>query len=479
MKKYLLAGGILLVFGTGAAAADTGVPSAGKISIENLSNLCLQAEKENKKKKEAGDLPNFHENNTEIHNFQTGATDTDGRFGFSPNSDIRAATYCIAQKTDNNTIETQVHTKEHSLLQHNNNGSLGNKVRFLVKIDDKYIAARINFIKKHKNGTGNADSNNPSKPGPSRYQVNENFCRRSHGSTDAYRFCFDDLNGTLSVAAGSAANMILPNRPIEVWVRHWPGADVDVSISNPRGLFTPGLQTHTTPANGRATGSGVVREGYATVKPVISRHIFAPRRPEKNGDGAIEVTVREQGKGDRKRALELEVMPTYAGAIRLGVATVFDGAQDASFDVESFPGSSTSEIVGNTAGAFDAELVVGYAPFFEHGGRSYMDPVTINPLSWRWAPYFGVGIGTEGENTFSLLKSLHAGVEVEPVQGFSIAATLVGRRVSRLKDGFAIGQAYAGSDAPFADGYSVGWGLVFNFSPEVLQLMGNPTVPGR
>lgn len=65
---------------------------------------------------------------------------------------------------------------------------------------------------------------------------------------------------------------------------------------------------------------------------------------------------------------------------------------------------------------------------------------------------------------------MHLGFEYEVSRNFSIAATLVGRKVTRLADGLEVGDPITSTTVPTRTGYEAGIGVVFNFSPEFLKL---------
>lgn len=116
-------------------------------------------------------------------------------------------------------------------------------------------------------------------------------------------------------------------------------------------------------------------------------------------------------------------------------------------------------------GGYDLEIVAGFAAFLDKGGRGY----SSHDYS-RFAPYLGIGLlsqGADGEVDF--LKSVHLGVEWELTPTFSLASTVVLRRVTRLAPGVALGGPVQG-DVPTVTRQSVGLGFVLNVSPEFLRV---------
>jgi hypothetical protein len=166
--------------------------------------------------------------------------------------------------------------------------------------------------------------------------------------------------------------------------------------------------------------------------------------------------------------IELLVDLTFNSAVRVGVAGIFLDAVDRQFEARAQPGSGQSEIVSTTTGEYDLELVAGFAPFLEKNGRSYTAGGSAN-----FAPYFGIGVlsvSPDGANV-DFLKSIHLGIEWAPNQNFSIAATGVLRRVTRLAPGLQVGGPVNG-DVPTISTQAFGAAVVLNFSPELLNFAG-------
>ncbi len=233
-----------------------------------------------------------------------------------------------------------------------------------------------------------------------------------------------------------------------------------MEMQGDRELYRPAFQDNT-PAGAEANAAGQA----PPPKIVISDHTFGPRVP-----GQADITIKEEkaDESERTETIELLIEETYVGAIRLGIAVVGLGAQDRSHEARAVGGSQQAEVVAKGTGDVDFEFVLGAAPFLFDAPRP-----SIN-AGVRVAPYFGVGllsVDSDVDNAdVEFLKSLHAGFELEFVPGFSLAATFVARRVTRLADGVRIGSAVDGN-VPANPTVGFGGGLfVVNFSPEFLKI---------
>lgn len=290
-------------------------------------------------------------------------------------------------------------------------------------------------------------------------------CVRPPGFSRHYILCVDTLGSTLE--PGSllpSGHVINPNIPVLVLVRHERRMRVRVSMGGQVGLFEPGIRDNTG-RDGKAT-AGPGDEPTPPLDVIVSRYPFAPRLP---GQADIRIRMDEPGKPQTLQSLTLQfiIEKTYAGAIRVGVASVFGGAVDREYAVQTRPGSDQPEIVATSNSAFDLELTLGFAPFLEffNGGRSYFQ----GRGRLRFAPYVGIGLLNQKQNALETLKSLHLGIEAEPNPHFSVALTLVGRRVTRLSPPASVGSPGDPSGPPTSTGYQLGVGVVLNVSPDFLR----------
>ncbi len=199
---------------------------------------------------------------------------------------------------------------------------------------------------------------------------------------------------------------------------------------------------------------------------VTRERTLAPRLP-----GPVDVLVEvTDGDGDTwsRTKVELVVEATYSSALRVGVAGVFLDGVDREYVARRQPGAGQAEVAAVETGGYDLEVVAGFAAFLDENGRGYSKHDFGN-----FAPYLGLGVVAQGaDGSFDFLKSVHLGVEWELTPTFSLASTLVLRRVTRLAPGVELGGPVQG-EVPTVTRQSVGVGFVLNVSPEFLRI-GSP-----
>jgi len=264
--------------------------------------------------------------------------------------------------------------------------------------------------------------------------------------------------------------VVRPNRPLLVWVRHPEDMRLTMETEGDVGIHYARLRDPRE-AEGPASRGEADERDPASIRQVVTRRTLPPMMPPKftvllglrGPDAEVEL--------DRLR-VDLLIEPTYRGAIRMGVATVGLGAVNANYSVGTPRGGGQTLIVAGEPDPFETELVVGYAPYFDSGGRPRSGCV-YSP--WCFAPYVGLGVLSPAEIGPQVLTSLHLGFEWEPVNGFSIAFTAVGRRVRRLGPDRRVGGPATPDEALTTEAMSMGAGIVFNMSPRVLALAANPT----
>jgi hypothetical protein len=293
------------------------------------------------------------------------------------------------------------------------------------------------------------------------------FCDRS-GSTDDKQalVCadlFTDGEEPPIQIFPDTRHVLKPNRSVLVKVRHRRGSEISVKMDGRRGLFRPGIMVNV-PARKDENRAEAATDEAKLSPDVVSVISFAPRLP---GPADIKIKQMEGGK-ETSYTVELVVEETYIGAVRLGVSAVIKGAVDREYSAQARPGSQQAEIVAKSTGPVDLELVLGFAPylfdFIEEDGRA-----AVTGCRRCFAPYVGLGLLNQSATSLELLKSLHFGLEWEFAPSFSVAGTFVVRRVTRLATGFEVGSP-VGTDVPTTMGYSLGCGLVFNFSPEFFKV---------
>jgi hypothetical protein len=256
---------------------------------------------------------------------------------------------------------------------------------------------------------------------------------------------------------------LLPNKPIVVRVRHPADRRVTVTASGKEGFYTPSIRMDLPDSAQLSRGA----KARGNVPLVVTEKVLPPRLP---GAAKVRVQVEAPARAGPVDAIEhdFEVLETFIGALRIGIAAVGAGAVNAEYEARLAPGSQQAQVAAKVLRPFEYELLLGYAPFFEKGGRP-VNGCTAAP--WCFAPYLGLGVvSPRADGGVDFLTSVHLGAEWEPVPSFSIAATLVGRRVERLASGLRVGGPVAAEATLVETQYTVGAALVFNVSPQFLAL---------
>ena len=266
----------------------------------------------------------------------------------------------------------------------------------------------------------------------------------------------------------NTGGVVRPNKPLVVWVKHPADLRVNIETEGEMGVYyaqirqPPGMVPH-------ARGGG----GPGEVAPpprVVTRRTLPPPAPPR-----FTLTLGLHRPGEEavldQLRIELFVERTFSGAIRMGLAGVGLGAVNANYSVGTPQGGKQGQVIANELDPFEYELVVGYAPFFDTGGRP-RSGCTYKP--WCFAPYLGLGLLSPGDVGPQFLTSLHLGIEWEPVDAFSIAFTAVGRRVRRLAANRRVGGPADLGDDLTTSSLALGAGIVFNVSPRFLALSTSP-----
>ena len=298
------------------------------------------------------------------------------------------------------------------------------------------------------------------------------FCpkaRRKH--FDAHVICVDATAAEPTIELPGDGVIVRPNRSIVVVIRLFSDHTARLRVEGEAGVFIPGQRT-TSGDSPQTRGEGDEPEGPPPLR-VIERK-YPPRLP---GQAIpVKVLVRDASRRPFSFAdIELLVDQTYSSAFRVGFGGVFLGGVDRKFEALQAPGSGQAEIVSTGSQSHDMELVLGFAPFLEEGGRSYARP------SWtHFAPYVGVGvISQKVGDDLDYFKSLHLGVEWEMSPTFSVAGTMAIRRVTRLAPGYEIGGPVAANgDIPTVERQALGLGLMINVSPDFLRFVNPPAGGG-
>jgi hypothetical protein len=297
-------------------------------------------------------------------------------------------------------------------------------------------------------------------------------CPDPQKDQDVYVICVDVEKDSDRIRYGEAfpttGGVLLPNRPVVVRVRHPADRRVTVTATGGEGVYTPSIMLDLPSAQGDVSRGGKARgrKSRGNVPFMVTQRTLPPRLP-----GSTKIRVAVEAPGARGANLDsvdfdFQVLETFIGAMRIGVAAVGLGAVNAEYEVRTVAGSAQPQIASKGARAFEYEAILGYAPFFDKGGRPSTG-CTAQP--WCVAPFLGFGVvSPRADGGFDFLTSLHLGAEWEPVRSFSIALTLVGRRVERLASGLVVGAPAVDGQALTQTQYALGAALVFNLSPQFL-----------
>ncbi|MGM0556030.1 MAG: hypothetical protein ACQEVA_06610 [Myxococcota bacterium] len=282
----------------------------------------------------------------------------------------------------------------------------------------------------------------------------------------AYVVCVDTHHGRVihTEIFPRGRRILPPNTPVIVRIYHSENYLVRVKNRGQLGTYVPGVDTSGfEPEEQGARGGGLARM-------IVTTHTVPPQLP---GEAGIEIEVRDVESGDTADTYLVQyiVEKTYVGALRVGVGAVFSGARDGNYEIRTVPGSSQPEITATDPGFATMELVLGYAAFLESDGRPARGCRT-QPICL--APYFGIGLlSTTPDEDLRFLSSLYLGLEIEPVRNFSIAVAGVGRRSTRLRNGFEVGSpvdSAASIDDVTTSAYTLGAAVTLSISPQFFKI---------
>jgi hypothetical protein len=266
-------------------------------------------------------------------------------------------------------------------------------------------------------------------------------------------------------------NYILTNSFGRVRVRHWKSVTPALSTTGSGAAITTAtLDGGVTliDASPTITGSPLNPDGDAAV----TEFLVPPRAP-----GPLHISVKftdtdDPLKSKGEAGTDLIVDRSYSSALRFGIGHIF-GLDDIQYKGVQHEKDGKFTITRRASEA--NEIVLGYSLYFNwlfSQGRSYG---LINPCWFCLARpgrhlglYAGFGAVSYATGTFDYLKSFHLGLELE-IKNFSIAATLVTRRVPMLNGSQRVGDVTGSADVDTYDKYRFGFGLILNFSPEFLK----------
>lgn len=280
--------------------------------------------------------------------------------------------------------------------------------------------------------------------------------------------CVDATGPTIRYWQTPRTQHTKPNKPFFVHVVHRIEHRAQVVMGGTVGSYAPGSRGKFVLSQRNPDG-GFNLEGESDETPVTyvtTVRTFAPRRP---GFSPMEVRLLDaagQLVADPFK-LEFWIEETYSGAFRVGVAGILLGALDQRYRAEQQPGSSQREIVATEQSTMDLDVVLGYSPYLDEGGRP---AAGCENAPFCFNPYFGLGLlSASGDGELQWLKSVHLGIEWELTEAFAIGLTANLRRVERLAHNMRPGYPVEGS-VPTDDVFVFGVGVVINLSPEFLRI---------
>lgn len=278
--------------------------------------------------------------------------------------------------------------------------------------------------------------------------------------------CVDATGPSLRFWQSPRTRYTKPNRAFYVHVVHRAEHRANIVMGGTVGSYAPGSRGRFVLS--QRSGDGFNLEGDAA-RPItyyVTARSFAPRQP---GFAPLEVRLLDGQNQLVADPLKVEfwIESTYSGAFRVGVAGIVMGSLDERYRAETRPGSQQREIVQKGSSAMDLDVVIGYSPYLDAGGRAGSG---CESAPFCFNPYFGLGLlSASSGGDLQWLKSVHLGVEWELTEAFAIGVTANLRRVERLARGFAPGYPVDG-DVPTDDKFVFGVGLVVNLSPEFLKV---------
>lgn len=279
--------------------------------------------------------------------------------------------------------------------------------------------------------------------------------------------CVDATGPTMRYWQSPDSRYTKPNRPFYVHVVHRAEHRASLVMGGTIGSYAPGSRGRFV-MTGAAPAEGFNLEGddKRPITYYVTARSFAPRKP---GFAPLEVRLSDAQNQLVADPLKIEfwIEATYSGAFRVGVAGILMGSLDERYRAETRPGSQQREIVQESSSVMDLDVVIGYAPYLDEGGRAGSG---CESAPFCFNPYFGLGLlSASSGGDLQWLKSVHLGVEWELTEAFAVGLTANLRRVERLARGFSPGYPVDG-DVPTDDKFVFGVGLVINLSPEFLKV---------
>jgi hypothetical protein len=278
--------------------------------------------------------------------------------------------------------------------------------------------------------------------------------------------CVDATGPVMRYWQSPTARFTKPNRPFYVHVVHRAEHRAALVMGGTIGSYAPGSRGRFVLSGAPGEGFNLEGDGQRPVTYYVTARNFAPRKP---GFAPLEVRLLDAQNQLVADPLKIEfwIEATYSGAFRVGVAGILMGSLDEHYRAETRPGSQQREIVQQGSSVMDLDVVIGYSPYLDAGGRSASG---CESAPFCFNPYFGLGLlSASSGGDLQWLKSVHLGVEWELTEAFAVGLTANLRRVERLARGFSPGYPIDG-EVPTDDKFVFGVGLVINLSPEFLKV---------
>lgn len=278
--------------------------------------------------------------------------------------------------------------------------------------------------------------------------------------------CVDATGPVLRYWQSPNTRYTKPNRSFYVHVVHRAEHRASLVMGGTIGSYAPGSRGRFVLSSTPNEGFNLEGDGQRPITYYVTARSFAPRKP---GFAPLEVRLLDGQNQLVADPLKVEfwIEATYSGAFRVGVAGILMGSLDERYRAETRPGSQQREIVQKGSSVMDLDVVIGYSPYLDPGGRAGSGCESA-PLCFN--PYFGLGLlSASSGGDLQWLKSVHLGVEWELTEAFAIGLTANLRRVERLARGFGPGYPVEG-EVPTDDKFVFGLGLVINLSPEFLKV---------
>jgi hypothetical protein len=251
--------------------------------------------------------------------------------------------------------------------------------------------------------------------------------------------------------------VLLPNHSFRVIILHPRDRRIVVATTAAYGVYAPAV---------RALNEGLgPRE---KIHWTVTEKTLPPFRPPKASIHIGVAMPRSDAELDGTD-VDFVVQDVYAGALRIGIAALGFDARNQEYARVPDAAGTGYEVKALQAAQADFELVVGYTPYLDTGGRGQLG---CSRRPFCFAPYIGVGVVAPKPqaNGFDALTSVHLGIDWEITSAFSISASLVARRVDRLAPGLQVGGPVGGEADLTHKEMGYGAAVLLNVSPDFLKI---------